>query len=106
MGWLLARQESATLAKVLILQSCERQHIGPDQLISRCRPQAVDETSQPVALLLAILGVVPPPRTLGPTSPPEGLEGRLAHRWALAINDSCWATLGQENPRVVLSSEL
>jgi transposase InsO family protein len=32
-GWLLARQESAALAKVLITQSCERQHITPDQLI-------------------------------------------------------------------------
>jgi putative transposase len=32
-GWLLARQESAALAKVLIAESCARQHIAPDQLI-------------------------------------------------------------------------
>jgi transposase InsO family protein len=30
-GWLLARQEAAALAKVLIAESCARQHIGPDQ---------------------------------------------------------------------------
>ena len=28
-GWLLARQESAALAKVLIGESCARQHIAP-----------------------------------------------------------------------------
>jgi putative transposase len=32
-GWLLARQESAALAKMLIAESCERQHITADQLI-------------------------------------------------------------------------
>src|SRR5262249_39749581 len=36
-GWLLARQESATLAKVLIAESCERQPISPDQLSSHSR---------------------------------------------------------------------
>jgi putative transposase len=46
-GWLRARQEAAALAKVLIAESCERQHRGPSM------------TSQPVALLLATLGVVP-----------------------------------------------
>src|SRR4030095_13574386 len=57
-GWLLARQESAALAKVLIAQSCERQHVAPDQLIIHAdRGPAM--TSQPVALLLATLGVVP-----------------------------------------------
>jgi len=57
-GWLLARQESAALAKVLIAESCERQHISPDQLIIHAdRGPAM--TSQPVALLLATLGVVP-----------------------------------------------
>jgi putative transposase len=57
-GWLLARQESAALAKVLIAESCERQHIAPDQLtIHADRGPAM--TSQPVALLLATLGVVP-----------------------------------------------
>ena len=57
-GWLLARQESAALAKVLIADSCERQHVGPDQLIIHAdRGPAM--TSKPVALLLATLGVVP-----------------------------------------------
>jgi putative transposase len=57
-GWLLARQESAALAKVLIAESGERQHVGPDQLILHAdRGPAM--TSQPVALLLATLGVVP-----------------------------------------------
>jgi hypothetical protein len=57
-GWLLARQESAPPAKVLIAESCERQHIGPDQLIIQCGPRP-SMTSQPVALLLATLGAVP-----------------------------------------------
>jgi len=34
-GWLLARQEAAALAKALIAESCERQHIAPDQLINK-----------------------------------------------------------------------
>jgi putative transposase len=56
-GWLLARQEAAALAKVLIAESCERQHIGPDQLtIHADRSPAM--TAKPVALLLATLGVV------------------------------------------------
>ena len=57
-GWLLARQESAALAKVLIAESCERQHIVPDQLIIHA-DRGPSMTSQPVALLLATLGVVP-----------------------------------------------
>jgi len=32
-GWLLARQESAALAKVLIAESCERRRINPDPLM-------------------------------------------------------------------------
>jgi putative transposase len=57
-GWLLARQESAALAKVLIAESCERQHVAPAQLIIHAdRGPAM--TSKPVALLLATLGVVP-----------------------------------------------
>ena len=32
-GWLLAREESAALAKALITESCERQQIGRDQLV-------------------------------------------------------------------------
>jgi putative transposase len=57
-GWLLARQEAAALAKVLIAESCERQHIGPNQLIIHA-DRGPSMTSQPVALLLATLGVVP-----------------------------------------------
>jgi len=57
-GWLLARQESAALAKVLIGESCERQQISPDQLIIHA-DRGPSMTSQPVALLLATLGVVP-----------------------------------------------
>ncbi len=57
-GWLLARQESAALAKVLIAESCERQQIGPDQLTIHA-DRGPSMTSQPVALLLATLGVVP-----------------------------------------------
>jgi putative transposase len=57
-GWLLARQESAALAKVLIAESCARQHIGSDQLIIHA-DRGPSMTSQPVALLLATLGVVP-----------------------------------------------
>jgi len=57
-GWLLARQESAALAKVLIAESCARQHIAADQLILHA-DRGPSMTSQPVALLLATLGVVP-----------------------------------------------
>ncbi len=57
-GWLLGRQESAALAKVLITESCERQRIAPDQLIIHA-DRGPSMTSQPVALLLATLGVVP-----------------------------------------------
>ncbi len=57
-GWLLARQESAALAKVLIAESCERQRIVPAQLIIHA-DRGPSMTSQPVALLLAALGVVP-----------------------------------------------
>ena len=57
-GWLVAREESAALAKVLIAESCERQHIAPDQLTIHA-DRGPSMTSQPVALLLATLGVVP-----------------------------------------------
>jgi putative transposase len=57
-GWLLARQERAALAKVLIAESCERQHIAPDQLIIHA-DRGPSMTSQPVALPLATPGVVP-----------------------------------------------
>ena len=57
-GWLLGRQESAALAKVLIADSCTRQHIAPDQLTIHA-DRGPSMTSQPVALLLATLGVIP-----------------------------------------------
>jgi putative transposase len=57
-GWLLGRDESAALAKVLIAESCARQHVAPDQLtIHADRGPAM--TAKPVALLLTTLGVVP-----------------------------------------------
>jgi putative transposase len=57
-GWLVAREESATLAKVLIAESCDRQRIAPAQLTVHA-DRGPSMTSQPVALLLATLGVVP-----------------------------------------------
>jgi putative transposase len=57
-GWLLARQESAALAKVLIQESCQRQAIDAGQLIIHA-DRGPSMTSQPVALLLATLGVLP-----------------------------------------------
>jgi putative transposase len=57
-GWLVAREESAALAKVLIAESCQRQDIAPDQLTVHA-DRGPSMTSQPVALLLATLGVVP-----------------------------------------------
>jgi putative transposase len=54
-GWLLARGESAALAKAVIEQSCQRQHVAADQLIIHAdRGSAM--TSTPVALLLATPG--------------------------------------------------
>ena len=55
-----------TYTEAVIAESCERQHIAPDQLIVHA-DRGPSTTSQSVALLLATLGVVP--RTSGPTSP-------------------------------------
>lgn len=57
-GWLLARGESAALAKVLIAESCQRQQIAADQLIIHA-DRGTSMTSKAVALLLATLGVGP-----------------------------------------------
>jgi putative transposase len=57
-GWLLARQESAALAKVLIAESCQRHAIDAGHLIIHA-DRGPSMTSQPVALLLATLGVLP-----------------------------------------------
>jgi putative transposase len=55
-GWMLAEREFARLAEQLIAESCERQEIVPGQLtVHADRGPAM--RSQPVALLLANLGV-------------------------------------------------
>ena len=56
-GWLLALRESAALAKRLILESCAREGIEPDQLTLHC-DRGPSMTSQDVAQLLATLGIV------------------------------------------------
>ena len=55
-GWLLATQESATLAKHLIAETCRRQAIDPGQLTTHS-DRGPSMTSTSVALLLADLGV-------------------------------------------------
>jgi putative transposase len=42
-GWLLTRQEAAALAKVLIAEICERQHIAPRPADHVCRPRPLDD---------------------------------------------------------------
>ncbi len=55
-GWMVAHQESATLAERLLDATCEKQAIGPGQLLIHAdRGPAM--TSKPVALPLADLGV-------------------------------------------------
>ena len=55
-GWLVAHCESATLAKKLIQETCERQRITPDKLTLHA-DRGSSMKSKPVALLLADLGV-------------------------------------------------
>ena len=55
-GWMLAYRESATLAKRLIEQTCQKQRIQPEQLTIHA-DRGSSMTSKPVALLLADLGV-------------------------------------------------
>jgi len=56
-GWMIADQESAALAELLIAETCDRQGILPEQLtIHADRGSAM--TSKSVALLLADLGVL------------------------------------------------
>ena len=55
-GWLIAEQESASLAKTLIAETCARQGIQPDQLTIHA-DRGGSMTSKPVALLMADLGV-------------------------------------------------
>ena len=55
-GWMVAHRESATLAEVLIRQTCANQAIGRDQLTIHA-DRGSSMTSKPVAFLLADLGV-------------------------------------------------
>ena len=55
-GWLIAERESASLAEELIAATCIRQGIQPGQLTIHA-DRGSSMTSQPVALLMADLGV-------------------------------------------------
>jgi putative transposase len=55
-GWMVASRESATLAEVLIRQTCAKQGIGRDQLTIHA-DRGSSMTSKPVAFLLADLGI-------------------------------------------------
>jgi putative transposase len=55
-GWMVAGRESASLAEVLIRQTCAKQGIGRDQLTIHA-DRGSSMTSKPVAFLLADLGV-------------------------------------------------
>ncbi len=55
-GWMVADCESASLAKKLIRESCDKQHIDRDQLILHA-DRGSSMKSKAVALLLADLGV-------------------------------------------------
>jgi len=55
-GWMVAHQESAALAKKLLAHSCEKQAIPPGQLTIHA-DRGSSMTSKPVAFLLADLGI-------------------------------------------------
>jgi putative transposase len=55
-GWMVAYRESAELAKLLIEESCKKQHIQPGQLTLHA-DRGTSMSSKPVAFLLADLGV-------------------------------------------------
>jgi len=55
-GWMIAQREQGTLAKRLIEDTCEKQDIGPDQLIIHS-DRGPSMKSKPVAFLLSDLGV-------------------------------------------------
>ena len=55
-GWMIAQQELAALAKRLIEETCQKQDIEPDQLIIHS-DRGPSMKSKPVALLLSDLGV-------------------------------------------------
>jgi putative transposase len=56
-GWMIADQESAALAHLLIAETCDRQGIQPEQLTLHA-DRGSSMTSKSVALLLADLGVI------------------------------------------------
>jgi putative transposase len=56
-GWLLAHREAATLAKRLIAETCDQQHVEPGQLTLHA-DRGASMKSKPVALLLSDLGVL------------------------------------------------
>jgi putative transposase len=56
-GWLVAEKESATLAKILMAESCEKQNINPHQLTIHS-DRGGPMKSQTVAQLYANLGIV------------------------------------------------
>jgi putative transposase len=55
-GWMVARQESAALAKELIQQSCQNQEVDPEQLTIHS-DRGGPMTAKSLALLLSDLGV-------------------------------------------------
>jgi putative transposase len=55
-GWMIADHETAELAKRLIGETCQKQHIAPNQLTIHA-DRGTSMTSKPVALLMADLGV-------------------------------------------------
>ena len=55
-GWMVARQEAATLAKRLIEETCRKQEVRPEQLTLHA-DRGSSMKSKPVALLLSDLGV-------------------------------------------------
>lgn len=55
-GWMIAPHESSTLAKRLIAETCEKQHVLPGQLTIHA-DRGASMKSKPVALLLADLGI-------------------------------------------------
>ena len=55
-GWMVARQESATLAQELIQQSCQNQEVDPEQLTIHS-DRGGPMTAKSLALLLSDLGV-------------------------------------------------
>jgi putative transposase len=56
-GWTVQHRESSVVAKDLIAQVCEQQHIAPQQLTVHA-DRGSSMTSKPVAFLLADLGVL------------------------------------------------